>query len=148
MQTDTLLVLVISETLPREGADRESCGVLGLRGSKPNVHYILMNIFLCNMLLCTMNFCKEKLKSYHLAHVLVFHYLFKRKSLYPFHGVYIEDINCVFTINGEIWCIVTWGEGKKEGRKAQTADYCELVNPKHFERSILSNCRVDFFKTP
>lgn len=43
----------------------------------------------------------------------MFHYLFERKGLYPFHGVYIEDINCIFTINGEIRCIVTWG---KEGR--------------------------------
>lgn len=71
---------------------------------------------LCNTLPCTMNFCKAKLKTWRLVHILVFHYLLERKRLYPFHGVYIKDINCIFTVNGEIWCIVTWGkERRKEG---------------------------------
>jgi hypothetical protein len=39
------------------------------------------------------------------------------------------------------------GEGQKDRRKTQTADYGELVNPKHFERPTLSNCRMEFFKT-
>lgn len=38
------------------------------------------------------------------------------------------------------------GEGQKDRRKIQIVDYGELVNFKYFERFILSNCRMEFFK--
>ena len=41
-------------------------------------------------------------------------YLFEWESLNPFHGVHIKDINRIFTIHREIWCIITCGMARRE----------------------------------
>lgn len=54
-----------------------------------------------------------------LAHTEMGSYLFERNSLNPLHGVHVKDINCIFTVHREVWCIVTW-----EG----TMKYCVMCS--------------------
>lgn len=62
-----------------------------------------------------------------LADILMLNYLFEWESLNPFHGVHIKDVNCIFTIHGEIGCIVTW-----EKKEVTAGWLLSTIKPKTF----------------